>query len=185
MNCEGCVHYRPFHGKPDSDEYECELGMEHAYECMSNGFDKKEDRLKPCPRCGSENLNVMTEHTSGKLTVHCVDCSQFYHNLELSMEMSTSEIFSKWNEYSKNYKQSEPKPDLKPCPFCGRTDGLEKHERYSIACRNCDIVVKRWGITIDHPDVDTTWNQRADDTLAIVNGWLDDERYSCDLSKEE
>jgi len=75
--------------------------------------------LKPCPRCGSENLNVMTEHTSGKLTVHCVDCGQFYHNLELSMEMSASEIFTKWNEYSKNYKQSEPKPDLKPCPFCG------------------------------------------------------------------
>ncbi len=73
MKCEGCVHYRPFHGKPDSDEFECDLGMAFAYECMSNGFDKKKDRLKPCPFCGADAERM--SHENYKAEVYYIRCS--------------------------------------------------------------------------------------------------------------
>ena len=92
--CEGCIHYRPFHGKPDSDEYECELGMELAYECMSNGFDKKKDRLKPCPFCGSKAL--MYEDVLPFQRWSCVRCSS--KDCEVALfEKTLDEAVEKWN----------------------------------------------------------------------------------------
>ena len=44
FGCNGCVHYVRFHGRPDSDEMECEFGMIVAfYECMSKDYCKKEE----------------------------------------------------------------------------------------------------------------------------------------------
>ena len=94
MICEGCIHYRPFHGKPDSDEYECDLGMEHAYECMSNGFDKKKDRLKPCPFCGADSCNVDLKYDeTGEPFIYCATCDGIYTNARDGMES----LIDGWN----------------------------------------------------------------------------------------
>jgi len=95
--------------------------------------------LKPCPECGSDYLNIMTEHTSGNRVIHCMDCHKYYYELNLTREDSRSDILSKWNEYAQNYNpapMTEPTNTLpephqsgmlkpKPCPFCGSDDVRE------------------------------------------------------------
>ena len=85
MKCEGCAHYRPFHGKPDSDEYECEMGMEFAYECMSNGFDKKKDRLKPCPFCNTD-MSVMGQRVWHPPFDDCILYSFSFRDSEMNRQ---------------------------------------------------------------------------------------------------
>lgn len=40
--------------------------------------------INPCPECGSDNLNIMTEHISGRRVIYCKDCNKYYDQLELT-----------------------------------------------------------------------------------------------------
>lgn len=114
--------------------------------------------LKPCPECGSDNLGIMTEYTSGNRVIHCMDCHKYYDKLELTREDTRSDIFEKWNEYAQNYKP-EPKtePTLKPCPFCGKEPTTIKN------CNGVIIGLRCWSCSLDMVDEDyvTKWNRRV------------------------
>ena len=121
--------------------------------------------LKPCPKCGSYELNLMTEHPSGRQTIHCTDCHEYY-DLELNMRMDKSELIDKWNEYVTNWKPPEPKITLKPCPFCGTDDlrlvdnyngGLRK--MYHVECNRCHARSQQ---SFDSPNgAIQSWNRRV------------------------
>lgn len=121
---------------------------------------------KPCPECGSDNLNIMTEFISGIRTIYCLNCNKYYDQLELTRKDTRSDIIEKWNEYVQNYKP-EPKtePALKPCPFCGsKCIILIKPDYYSdddwvAKCDNCGANV----YDIDEEEVIKTWNRRMNE----------------------
>jgi len=79
--------------------------------------------------------------------------------------------------------------DLKPCPFCGYEEpyvAVDK-DRY-IVCPNC-LCRMHNDVCVTESDIIKLWNNSAvkceSEVLAIVNGWLDGERFACDLTKEE
>lgn len=120
--------------------------------------------LKPCPECGSDYLNIMTEHTSGNRVIHCMDCHKYYDELNLTREDSPSDIISKWNEYALNYNPApKTEPALKPCPFCGskRVGIIEPDyfgdDNWVARCHCCGANVSG----IDRKDAIETWNRRV------------------------
>lgn len=55
-------------------------------------------------------------------------------------------------------------PDLKPCPFCGKTDALRiwsyGFERYGVDCLNCQVKQGQWhGLDV----AIEAWNRRETD----------------------
>lgn len=115
--------------------------------------------LKPCPECGSDYLNIMTEHTSGNRVIHCMDCHKYYYELNLTREDSRSDILSKWNEYAQNYNPApKTEPALKPCPFCGHEAKKMIGPEEWIECSVCHAC------TAMHSDIKYAildWNRRV------------------------
>lgn len=66
---------------------------------------EKEDN-PPCPECGSDNLNVLKEHMSGRLTIHCMSCGKWFDDLEL---YEKDDVKGKWKEYCSTYNLLHPK----------------------------------------------------------------------------
>ncbi|WII07003.1 Lar family restriction alleviation protein [Methanomassiliicoccales archaeon LGM-RCC1] len=122
--------------------------------------------LKPCPECGSDDLNIMTEYTSGNRVIHCTGCHKYYDHLKLTREDTLSDIFERWNEYAQNYK---PKPKtesvLKPCPFCGSEELVfadEEDGSCCIRCTDCGAQVGHYrDYMSDNEDIAGLWNRRA------------------------
>lgn len=80
---------------------------------------------------------------------------------------------------------------LKPCPFCGGKAVMNEYSGreytcYYIECPHCHISTQ---VKYSETMTIKTWNRRAEpseaDLLAIINGWLDSERFTCDLSQDE
>ena len=79
--------------------------------------------------------------------------------------------------------------DLEPCPFCGGdgwywSKSTDFGEVHFVTCNKCTARV----IGSTREGALGYWNHRyisEMDILAISNGWLDCERYACDLSEPE
>lgn len=120
--------------------------------------------IKPCPKCGSINLNIMTEQLSGRQTIHCMDCHEYYHDCELNVGMDTSEVLDRWNEYSQNYTPTKPKTELKPCPFCGGQARIREDEGgfYQVTCTSVACEIHTFSFD-DVSDAVERWNRRVNE----------------------
>ena len=121
--------------------------------------------LKPCPECGSSLLNIMIEHCSGNKIIHCMECSRYYHELELTSEDKKDQIFDKWNAFATNYKP-QPKIELKPCPFCGADAEKASYKNYKaevyyIRCSNNECRCAETKHYWNEDDAVKAWNRRA------------------------
>ena len=64
--------------------------------------------------------------------------------------------------------QSNPQPDLKPCPFCGKDVELKHYKAngndwWYIACRNCGIAIDPWMWNTHQTRMEAIekWNRRV------------------------
>lgn len=64
----------------------------------------EKENIPPCPECGSDNLNILKEHMSGRLTIHCMSCKKWFDDLELYVK---DDVKGKWKGYCSNYKKVE------------------------------------------------------------------------------
>ena len=91
--CVGCIHYRPYSKREGSNEWECKWGMTFAYECINDGYSKKQ---KPCPFCGSVKISafVPTAYEPGELA--SISCKNPICGAEVRGH-TLDEVMAKWN----------------------------------------------------------------------------------------
>ena len=112
------------------------------------------EKLKPCPFCGSENVEVFKfniDFAPGKYGVHCNDCE-----ISVGRFNMEDDVIKGWNQRGGK---------LKPCPFCGSEDvetarfaldGIPN--KTCVFCHNCKTFVGRCKTELD---AIKKWNRRA------------------------
>lgn len=107
--------------------------------------------LKPCPFCGSDDLDMYAGRYRDEYQIYCEECGG-----RVGFYKSREEAIEHWNRRSR-------KPELKPCPFCGSACVLVDMtvpEAYTPKCLDC-------GATLPHgypteEEAIARWNSREE-----------------------
>ena len=103
--------------------------------------------LKPCPFCGSEELNPLH---------HSADC---YYRMFYEMFLSHGEVVYSDEKLREAWNSRAMETKLLPCPFCGSEAKLDEYcGRYSVFCPS-----EQCGWHNTEAEAIEAWNRRVSD----------------------